>query len=181
MADHPSPPKQRDFVDVRTNGNGNGSWHLQPHISFRVSLGAVLALAAQTVFFIGWLVTLHNDVGVNRQRLDAHQRQIDGIDSGGSRAAILLSQRVGILEGSQSQQDRTTQNIEQRLNDLNLLIARDITANQAKVQGQLDTLGALFRRLDEQQTRLIQALDNTYSMLNQHMRESGDTKTRPNP
>lgn len=140
-----------------------------------VSAGTVLTLLIQTVLVVAWLVTDHNTI-LSLQQTQAHyDKMLSDIDNGGSRAASLLAQKVGQLEGSQMAQDRRMDLLDQRGAE-NRAAVQTQELLMTKLQGSVDNANQRMGRIEEQQSRILQAIDSTYNLINEHLRNNRQEK-----
>lgn len=130
-----------------------------------ISLTALVAIVVQAIGFVVWLVQLGAEVKQLRlevTQLHGHQ------DSMVERLRILdtIRDRQGDVIANNAAQDARIRELEQKL----------VQFDRNHVE-----LNAISKRLDEQQLRIIGALDNTYNLLNEHLREHGSRVAPPPP
>jgi hypothetical protein len=77
-----------------------------------------------------------------------------------------LETRVIQLESQNNAQQILLDRLDSRTHDFQLTIAREATI----MRGNIEALRADVGRVSEQQQRIIQALDNTFNQLNEHLR-----------
>lgn len=133
---------------------------------FGVSIGTLSVLIAQTIAITAWLVSDHSRI-LSLTDVDARlEAKIDYIDANGARVVV---QRLGQLDSYVIANNRQIELLQKRIDDeRNARNSEERTED--KLQAQIDLLRQESSRIIEQQSRLIQALDNTYNLLQEHLR-----------
>src|SRR5215475_3025704 len=129
--------------------------HLRPHIAWGPVLIAILAsvfagLGVQIISLAIWWSRLEVRIEAIEKSCAANERDLARLDERGSRQLPLYDQRLKLLE-SQSQNYTAIINELQRYN--------------TTMPIQLESLKSNYNRLEDQQRRIIEALDNLYSQV----------------
>lgn len=85
---------------------------------------------------------------------------------------VRIDARVDVLERSQHEQDITVSRLDERG-------SRSIPLLEQRIKALEDTMKLQLDGVRETQARIIQALDNTYNLLNDHLRNPGNERSRP--
>lgn len=128
--------------------------------------GPALWLVGQTIAIVIVIVRLGDRVTILERDHVELTASVAKLDVSGSRGLDLIRQQIATnSERITALLNRETE-IFKMINDILIKMA----ASDPKVQGQMAVLEGSIKRLDEQQIRIIQALDNTYNLLQEHMR-----------
>jgi hypothetical protein len=123
------------------NDNGNHNFRLSPTV-----IGGILALLAQLGGLIVWATSEHN-------------------------ARVSLQDRVGELEKRATDLNRAQDERLGRLDEfLRTLNDKQNVVNTSD-SARIDAINGHLTRMDDRIDRIVQALDQTYNLLNQHLRE----------
>lgn len=131
-----------------------------------ISLTALVSIVVQTIGVIIWLVQMGADVKQLRTDVTHLHAQQDTMDDRGTRALDIVRNRQGDVIAINAAQEQRIRELEQKIG----MIERNHVE-----------LNVVSKRLDEQQLRIIGALDNTYNLLNEHLREHGSRVAPPPP
>jgi hypothetical protein len=143
--------------------------------------GLVIFTLTQAVFGLIWLARQEARITANDVQNQAQTIALERIDERGTRALgpIITNQNRVLLTLDQIEKTHAT--VSTRLNELHLMIASDMKAEARRLQGQIDLVNAMNKKLEDQQIRIIQALDNTYNLINEHLRidhsQAGPSRT----
>lgn len=132
----------------------------------RLSLSAIVAVVVQTIGLVVWLVQLGADVKQLRYDVTVLQGRIENIDDRGTRALDLVRSRQADVIAVNAAQEMRIREIEQKFTPFDRSLAE---------------INAINKRLEDQQLRLIQALDNVHHLLNQHLRDQSSSVPAPPP
>lgn len=99
------------------------------------------------------------------------QKRLDQINNAGSQAGLLLAERVSNDERQASLTRERLQVLDARDEEFSKRLAA-ATLDAQKITGRLDLVDAEARRLSEQQGRISQALDSTYNLIQEHLRNN---------
>jgi hypothetical protein len=124
------------------DSNGNGRTIRLPNLT---TLSVIIALLVQAGGVIVWATNEHNARVVLQQQVDARIRDADG--------------RLTQLDGRLTRIDEFLRSLNDRQNVIN-------TAHAARD----DNFEGHLKRMDDRVDRVVQALDQTYNLLNEHLR-----------
>lgn len=146
------------------------------HVPTKIPFGVItvgIALAAQFVAVVVWASNEHSERINLRTRFDeyiavtdrrmgnfvseglARNREQDEIIKRLDAALVNMLRRLDLVEERQIQGARTVASF----NEL-----------QIRLEGRLTAMESAITRLDEQQVRILKALDATYNLINEHLR-----------
>lgn len=124
--------------------------------------GAIVTfLAVQAIAVIIWGARIDTRVDVLEKGQHDQDVYLNRLDERGSRSIPLLDTRIKAIEDGVANDQKDMQQLVQKM-----AIVPPI------IQVQLDAI-------KDQQSRIIQALDNTYNLLNEHLRTPGNERNRP--
>lgn len=142
----------------------------------KLTTGLFLTFGIQTVAVIAWLTQMHSDISLIKVHHAEIDRRLDQIDSGGSKAAALLQQRIESTAERHVLMDKEMASLADRqlentkmLNEMALTAAREIP----KIQGQVDQNMVRLKAVEDQlqtRTAIIErfiSTQNTISPLQQ--------------
>ena len=134
----------------------------------RINPAFVLALFVQIVGIVIWLWQLNaNDAQQQKELTMALQRlsAMESLFHQAERNFDRVAGRQQDVVAANTAQDARMRELENKINEnWNKLI---------DIQQQIAILSTINKRLDEQQNRIIQSLDSTHNLINEHLRGHG--------
>jgi hypothetical protein len=121
---------------------------------------------------------LAQDINALKASYSELQKRVDLINSAGSQAGLLLAERVGNDARQSALTRERMQVLDARDEEFNKRLSAQVLDAQ-KINGHLDLVDAEAKRLSEQQARMLQAIDATYNLLQEHLRNGQIHTPRP--
>ncbi len=136
----------------------------------RVPLSAIVAIVVQTIGLVIWLVQLGAEVKQMRQEVTVLQSKLEDLNEKGSRALDPVRSRQTDMLAASVGRDQRIRELETKLN------VTDKHVNDVEGQGlqqmktQIEIVNSNIKRFEDQQQRILQALDANYNLINEHIR-----------
>jgi hypothetical protein len=124
--------------------------------------GLVIFVLTQSIAGLIWITRLEGRVSALELQNKGQATMLERLDTVGGQALSLMKQT----------QDRALiqfEGLTRRL-DANDVRTNELTRDEIRIQNNVESMRADLQRITERQERVVQALDNTHNLIQEHLR-----------
>ncbi len=142
----------------------------------RVSLSAIVAVVVQTIGIVIWLVQLGAEVKQMRQEVTILQNKLDDLNEKGTRALDPVRNRQVDVVATNAAQDQRIREMETKLSVTDKHVSDVEGQGLQQMRTQIEIVNSNLKRLEDQQSRILQTLDANYNLINEHIRSHNQSR-----